>query len=120
MARADPAGFETITRWSIRTTAGHFTTPLSGGQITGKGLDLGVVDDPVKGRAEATSKTVRDKLWQWFTDDFLTRFSDSAGLLMIMTRWHLDDPVERLIERFPAVTFVVCDVRRGQWSALDR
>jgi hypothetical protein len=79
---------------------GSFYNTTVGGQITGKGLDLGVVDDPVKGRAEATSKTVRDKLWQWLTDDFLTRFSDSAGLLMIMTRWHLDDPIGRLIEHF--------------------
>jgi hypothetical protein len=81
--------------------SGSFYNTTVGGQITGKGLDLGLVDDPVKGRAEATSKTVRDKVWQWFTDDFLTRFSDSAGLLMIMTRWHLDDPIGRLIERFP-------------------
>ena len=80
---------------------GSFYNTTVGGQITGKGLDLGLVDDPVKGRAEATSKTVRDKLWGWFTDDFLTRFSDSAGLLMIMTRWHLDDPVGRFIECFP-------------------
>jgi predicted phage terminase large subunit-like protein len=80
---------------------GSFYNTTVGGQITGKGLDLGIVDDPVKGRAEANSKTVRDKLWQWFTDDFLTRFSDSASPLMIMTRWHLDDPVGRLIERFP-------------------
>src|SRR5262249_31984705 len=71
------------------------------GQITGKGLDIGIVDDPIKGRIEASSKVVRDKIWSWFTDDFFTRFSDSAGLLMIMTRWHVDDPVGRLIERYP-------------------
>jgi predicted phage terminase large subunit-like protein len=64
-------------------------------------LDLGIVDYPVKGRAEANSKQVRDKLWSWFTDDFFTRSSNSAGLLMIMTRWHLDDLVGRLIQRFP-------------------
>jgi predicted phage terminase large subunit-like protein len=80
---------------------GSFYNTTVGGQITGKGLDIGIVDDPIKGRAEANSKTVREKVWYWFTDDFLTRFSDSAGLLMIMTRWHLDDPVGRLIERFP-------------------
>src|SRR5215831_16954013 len=80
---------------------GSFYNTTVEGQITGKGLDLGIVDDPVKGRAEASSKSVRDKVWGWFTDDFFTRFSDSAGLLMIMTRWHLDDPVGRLIERFP-------------------
>jgi predicted phage terminase large subunit-like protein len=80
---------------------GSFRNTTVEGQITGQGLDLGINDDPVKGRAEASSKPVRDKIWHWFTDDFFTRFSDSAGLLMIMTRWHLDDLVGRFIERFP-------------------
>jgi predicted phage terminase large subunit-like protein len=80
---------------------GSFRNTTVEGQITGKGLDIGIVDDPIKGRAEASSKLVRDKIWDWFTDDFFTRFSDSAGLLMIMTRWHVDDPVGRFIERFP-------------------
>ncbi len=80
---------------------GSFYNTTVGGQITGKGLDIGIVDDPIKGRGEASSKPVRDKTWAWFMDDFFTRFSDSAGLLMIMTRWHLDDPVGRLAERFP-------------------
>src|SRR5262249_38329958 len=99
---------ESGSRW-IRNTntleypnlSGSFSNRTVGAQITGKSLGLGIGDDPVKGRAEASSKPVRDKLWSWFTDDFFTRFSDSAGLLMIMTRWHLDDPVGRLIERYP-------------------
>ena len=70
------------------------------------GLDCGIVDDPIKGRAEASSKAVLNNVWSWFTDDFFTRFSDSAGLLMIMTRWHVDDPVGRFIERFPAATIL--------------
>jgi hypothetical protein len=37
----------------------------------------------------------------WFTDDFFSRFSDPAGMLMIMTRWHVDDPIGRWMERFP-------------------
>jgi hypothetical protein len=81
---------------------GSFRNTTVQGQITGKGLDVGIVDDPIKGRAEASSKTIRDNIWNWFTDDFFTRFSDAAGLLMIMTRWHVDDPVGRFIERFPA------------------
>jgi len=79
---------------------GLFRNTTIGGQITGQGLDIGIVDDPIKGRLEANNKAARDKIWDWFTDDFFTRFSDSAGLLMIMTRWHLDDPVGRFIERF--------------------
>jgi predicted phage terminase large subunit-like protein len=80
---------------------GSFRNTTVEGQITGQGLDIGIIDDPIKGRIESSSKTVRDKCWAWFTDDFFTRFSDSAGLLMIMTRWHVDDPVGRYIKRFP-------------------
>jgi predicted phage terminase large subunit-like protein len=80
---------------------GSFRNTTVLGQINGMGLDLGVIDDPMKGRAEAQSKTMRDKTWAWMTDDFFGRFSDKAGLLMIMTRWHLDDPLGRWVEHFP-------------------
>jgi predicted phage terminase large subunit-like protein len=79
---------------------GYFRNSTVLGAITGEALDLGVIDDPLKGRAEANSLNVREKVWLWLVDDVLTRFSDRAGLLLIMTRWHLDDPAGRLIERF--------------------
>ena len=95
-------------RWlrnsSILEYVGHdgsFRNTTVMGQINGQGLDLGIVDDPIKGRAEASSKAVRDKTWSWFTDDFFGRFSNTAGFIMIMTRWHVDDPVGRWIEYFP-------------------
>jgi len=34
---------------------------------------------------------VRAKTWDWFCDDVLSRFCEDAGLLMIMTRWHVED-----------------------------
>jgi predicted phage terminase large subunit-like protein len=80
---------------------GSFRNTTVMGQINGQGLDLGFIDDPIKGRAEAQSKAVREKTWSWFTDDFFGRFSERAGFIMIMTRWHLDDPVGRWIEHFP-------------------
>lgn len=80
---------------------GSFRNTTVMGQINGQGLDLGVIDDPIKGRAEAQSKLLRDRTWSWFTDDFFGRFSNTAGFIMIMTRWHLDDPVGRWIEHFP-------------------
>lgn len=80
---------------------GSFRNTTILGQITGQGLDLGVVDDPLKGRKEASSKPNRDNIWNWFTDDFFTRFSDKAGMIMMLTRWHLDDPAGRFIEAFP-------------------
>ena len=79
---------------------GYFRNTTVLGSITGEALDLGVIDDPIKGRAEAQSEVQRDKVWNWLTDDVLSRFSEFAGLIMIMTRWHVDDPAGRLIEHF--------------------
>ena len=83
------------------TIAAHFTTPLSGARSPVRAWTS--ASWMIQSRAEArrAASQFATRLWQWFTDDFYTRFSNSAGLLMIMTRWHLDDPVGRLIERFP-------------------
>jgi predicted phage terminase large subunit-like protein len=104
----DTNASSTAARWLRNSTIleyvgfeGSFRNTTVMGQINGMGLDLGVIDDPMKGRAEAQSKAMRDKTWAWMTDDFFGRFSDSAGLLMIMTRWHLDDPLGRWVEQFP-------------------
>ena len=82
---------------------GYFRNTTVQGSITGESLDLGVIDDPLKGREEANSETIRDKTWEWFTDDFFTRFSEEAGFLMILTRWHIDDPAQRLINNNPRI-----------------
>lgn len=81
-------------------SGGSFRNTTVLGSVTGEGLDLGVIDDPLKGRAAANSKATRDKTWDWLTDDFFTRFSETAGLIMTLTRWHIDDPAGRLIEHF--------------------
>jgi len=79
---------------------GFFRNTTVMGAITGEGLDLGIIDDPLKGREAANSQTVRAKTWDWFTDDFFTRFADEAGFLIVLTRWHVDDPVGRMAELF--------------------
>ena len=79
---------------------GYFRNTTVQGSITGESLDLGIIDDPIKGREEANSVTRRQKAWDWFTDDFFTRFSEDAGLLMILTRWHVDDPAGKMMENF--------------------
>lgn len=85
----------------IGNEGGFFRNTTVRGAITGESLDLGVIDDPIKGREQANSTTIRDRTWDWLMDDFFTRFSDGGGLLVILTRWHIDDPIGRLIDRFP-------------------
>ena len=85
---------------------GYFRNTTVQGSVTGESLDLGVIDDPIKGRETANSETIRNKTWEWFTDDFFTRFSENAGFLMILTRWHTDDPAGRMIEKNKRVKLV--------------
>ena len=80
---------------------GYFRNTTIQGPITGESLDLGVLDDPIKGRQAANSPSVRDGSWDWLTDDFFTRFSEDGGFLSILTRWHVDDPIGRLAEQNP-------------------
>lgn len=101
------------TFFEIVSKLGSFRNTTVGGSITGESLDIGIIDDPIKGRKEANSETVRDNTWEWYTDDFGTRFQEHSAELIVLTRWHLDDPVGRLLEseegkdvkriRYPAI-----------------
>jgi len=72
-----------------------------GGSLTGTPADIGIIDDPVKDAMQAYSPTVRERIWNWYTDVFLTRLHNSSKQLLIMTRWHEDDLAGRLLEREP-------------------
>jgi predicted phage terminase large subunit-like protein len=77
---------------------GGFRAVGVGGGVTGQGGDLIIVDDPVKNREEAESLTYRDKVWDWFTNDLYTRLEPGGAIIVIMTRWHKDDIVGRILE----------------------
>lgn len=61
--------------------------------------NCGIIDDPVASREDADSERVRQKTWEWYTNDFLTRLKPGAKQVLIMTRWHEDDLAGRLLER---------------------
>jgi predicted phage terminase large subunit-like protein len=77
---------------------GTYRSAGVGGGITGMGFDYGIIDDPVKNRAEAESKTYRDALFEWYTSTFYTRAEKDAAILVTCTRWHQDDLAGRLLE----------------------
>jgi hypothetical protein len=64
---------------------GSFRNTTVSGQINGLELHFGVIDDPLKGRAEAHSINARNRAWDWFADDFLSRFAKDAALLVVMS-----------------------------------
>lgn len=70
-----------------------------GGSLTGTSADIGIIDDPIKDAMEANSDTYRDRVWDWYTDVFLTRMHNKSKIILIQTRWHSDDLAGRLLER---------------------
>jgi len=78
---------------------GKYRSVGVGGGVTGKTADIGIIDDPVKSRAEAESEVEREKVWRWYRDDFRTRlFGDEGAIVILCTRWHEDDLVGRLLK----------------------
>ena len=84
-------------------TDGQFRNTTVAGPVTGESLDLGIIDDAVKGREQANSLPLSEKIWGWFLDDFSTRFSDQAGLIIIMTRWTTHDIIGRLRKKYKEI-----------------
>jgi predicted phage terminase large subunit-like protein len=68
-----------------------------GGPITGRGADVLIIDDPIKNRAEAESPMIRRKVWEWYRSTARTRLAPGGSIVVVMTRWHEDDLVGRLL-----------------------
>ncbi len=83
--------------FELINAVGSYRAAGVNGGITGMGANVGVIDDPVKGAREANSQTVRDSTWEWYLSDFRTRMHKGAGILLMMTRWNVDDLAGRLL-----------------------
>ncbi len=77
-------------RWALEPGGEYYAVGV-GGSVTGFRADGGIIDDPVKGHEEAESEIKRQRIKEWFKSDFWTRLKPDAFLIIIMTRWHVDD-----------------------------
>ena len=94
--RIDPT-MGAANEWQIDGHIGGVYTVGIGGALTGRPVDLLVIDDPVKGRKEATSETLREDTWDWWTSTALSRLAPAAPVVLILTRWHEDDLAGRFL-----------------------
>ena len=94
-------------RWETERSGQYFAVGI-GGSVTGRRADLGLIDDPTRGREDADSDRVRARIWAWYTDDFKPRLKPGAAQVLITTRWSEDDLAGRLLER-----------ERDSWKVLE-
>ena len=76
---------------------GSYTSVGVGGAITGRGANVLLIDDPLKNREEADSEVTRRSVWSWFTSTAYTRLEPNAVIVIILTRWHMDDLTGRIL-----------------------
>ncbi len=61
------------------------------GSVTGRGADFILIDDPLKDAQEASSPAIRQQLREWYGAVIYTRLQPGGAVVIVSTRWHLDD-----------------------------
>ena len=87
--------------WQLDGHEGGMFCVGIGGALTGRPVDVLLIDDPVKGPKEAESLTFRDTAWDWWESVGSTRLAPGAFVVLVMTRWHEDDLAGRLLREEP-------------------
>lgn len=82
------------------------------GSLTGRGAKVLIIDDPFKDFADAHSSTIRNTIWNWWLTVALTRLEAPVLVMVIMTRWHEDDLVGRLLS-------TEYDGEPSQWQVIN-
>ena len=85
-----------IGNWSTTIGSAYRCGGILSG-ITGKRADWLIIDDPVKGREEADSEIIRNKIFAAWQDDLNTRMKPGGKVVIIGTRWHEADLIGALL-----------------------
>lgn len=90
---------DNLRRW-VTAEGGGVTWTSRGGPLTGRPVDgVLLLDDLLKDRAEANSGLIRKKTMEWLSSTAFSRLHPGASVVLIATRWHLDDPTGQLLEK---------------------
>ena len=96
-----------ISQWGFEGREGMCFTCGIQGSATGRRGNWMILDDPVKGSAEAYSEVFRENVWQWLVTTFFTRVAPTTRTIVLLTRWHTDDVVARILSTPKASEFQV-------------
>jgi len=90
--------FAAISRQTRERFSKRLTTS-TGGQLTGRGGDIIIIDDPLKAE-DAHSETARTKCAEWVRTTLMSRFDNPAtgAVVLVMQRLHVDDLAGVLLE----------------------
>lgn len=84
--------------WALTNGSEYLAAGLLAG-LTGNRAHGALIDDPIKGREQADSPTIRAKTWDAYVDDLQTRLIPGGWMGLVQTRWHEDDLAGRLLPK---------------------
>lgn len=84
------SGSGAVNEWELTNESALLAVGILGA-VTSARADALIIDDPIAGREEADSETMRRKTRQAYEDDLLTRLKPRGSIIIIQTRWHMDD-----------------------------
>lgn len=95
-----------------------------GGALTGKSVDVAILDDVYKDYAEGNSPIVREAAWKWYTTVVRTRLHNKAQQLIVFTRWHDDDLIGRMEKKNEKIIDAKCwadleNIPEGAWVRIN-
>ena len=104
--------------WALTNGSEYLACGILAG-VTGNRCDLLCIDDPVRGREQADSPVIRQKTWDAYQDDLLTRLLPGGSVAMVLTRWHEDDLAGRILPKDYNGESGMIDCRDGKvWEVL--
>jgi predicted phage terminase large subunit-like protein len=93
-----------------------------GGSVLGRGADLIVIDDPIKGLDAALSQAERRRVTEFYDSTLYSRLNDkvNGAIVIVMQRLHQDDLVGHVLDKedwevlsIPAIAPEDCDYQVG-------
>lgn len=119
-------GKNTSKTFDIQDHRGSFYATSMLGGASGMPADLLIIDDPIKNSEEAMSTTIKDKIWNEWNLTFYPRLQKGGSVIVIMTRWQIDDLAGRLLHKkslpweeikLPAIAE---DIPKGKTDVISR
>lgn len=96
---------QSIDNWSINNGSVYYVGSVNN-PVTGVGFKTIICDDLIKNREEANSSAIIEKLRDFYKEDLYSRLEPEGSLILVGTRWSLNDPIAYAIELDPSFTVI--------------
>lgn len=84
--------------WRLRDHQGGVVCVGVAGSLTGRPVDVLIIDDPLKDLEQARSERYRERAWRFWTAVAVPRMGPDTVAILVQTRWDEQDLAGKLLE----------------------